>query len=63
MSHDPSRKTFLAKLIGIAAVASLAPRLFAKRAAAAADASTPVKAAGFTLQRESRAVARRADSI
>jgi len=52
-------------LLGLVAVAGLAPRLFAKSASAvsttsAANASAPK---AFTLQSETRAVSRRADSV
>lgn len=65
VSHDPSRKSFLGKLIGLVAVAGLAPRLFAK-SASSVTASTATPAAApkpFTLQSETRAVSRRADSV
>lgn len=65
VSHDPSRKNFLAKLLGLAAVAGIAPRLFAKSASSViAPGATPSAAPkSFTLQSESRAVSRRADSV
>ena len=59
MSHDPSRKHFLAKLIGLVAVAGLAPKLLAKSAAPATP--TPVKSPVVSLRPETRAVARRGD--
>ena len=61
MSHDPSRKTFLLKLLGFTAGAGFAARFFtraAKRAAAKAPASAPI-----TLRTEPRAIARRADTV
>jgi hypothetical protein len=51
VSQDPSRKQFLAKVLGLVAVAGLAPKLLAKPAA-------PTPAA--SLQPEIRAVSRRA---
>ncbi|HXA81167.1 MAG TPA: hypothetical protein VNV14_07840 [Opitutaceae bacterium] len=61
MSHDPSRKTFLLKLLGLTAGAAFAARFFnraAKRAAANAPASAPI-----ALRTEPRAIARRADTV
>ena len=61
MSHDPSRKTFLLKLLGFTAAAGFAARCFtrtAKRAAAQAPASAPI-----ALRTEPRAIARRADTV
>ena len=61
MSHDPSRKTFLLKLLGFTAAAGFAARFFtrtAKRAAAKAPASAPV-----ALRTEPRAIARRTDTV
>ena len=63
VSHDPSRKSFLAKLVGLVAVAGFAPRLLAK----AQESSRPVNAAAvvskFALRPDARAVARRSDSV
>jgi hypothetical protein len=61
VSHDPSRKTFLLKLLGFTAAAGFAARFLtrgAKRAAAKAPASAPV-----ALRTEPRAIARRADTV
>ena len=61
MSHDPSRKTFLLKLLGFTAAAGFAARFAtraAKRAGAKAPASAPV-----ALRTEPRAIARRADTV
>jgi hypothetical protein len=61
VSHDPSRKTFLLKLLGFTAGAGFAARLFnraAKRAAAKARASAPI-----VLRTEPRAIARRGDTV
>jgi hypothetical protein len=61
VSHDPTRKSFLAKLIGLVAVAGLAPRLVTK-AATTPPAAKPT-APSIHLRPDSRAVARRADSV
>ena len=61
VSHDPTRKHFFAKIIGLIAAAGLAPRLLAK--APAQPAQTPVASGGIELRPETRAVARRADSV
>ncbi len=61
VSHDPSRKSFLGKLSGIVALIGLAPRLLVKTVAAspaAAENARPV-----VLRPDSRAVARRAESV
>jgi len=61
VSHDPSRKRFLGKLTGLLALAGIAPRLVAKSAAAVtapAEIARPV-----VLRPDSRAVARRAESV
>jgi hypothetical protein len=63
VSHDPTRKQFFAKLLGAAAVASLAPKLVAKSSlttAAAPVSSAPVR---FQLRSDTRAVTRRPDSV
>jgi len=61
VSHDPSRKHFLAKLIGLFAVVGIAPRLLAKPVQAPSIPAAPA-ASGITLRPESRAVARRGDA-
>jgi len=61
--HDPSRKSFLAKLVGLVAVAGFAPRMLAKLPESAASKGSAAPVSSFTLQPESRAVARRSDSI
>lgn len=61
VSHDPTRKHFFAKLIGLIAAAGLAPRLLAKTPAR--PASAPAATGGIELRPETRAVARRADSV
>jgi len=63
VSHDPSRKSFLGKLIGLFAVASLAPRVLAKTAVNAATEDSKKAPAPFSLRPDSRAVSRRADSV
>jgi hypothetical protein len=60
VSHDPTRKHFFAKLIGLIAAAGLAPRLLAQSQASRARPVTPPQ---IELRPESRAVARRADSV
>ena len=61
--HDPSRKSFLAKLVGLVAVVGLAPRMLAKLPESTGTKGSPAPVSSFTLQRESRAVARRSESI
>jgi hypothetical protein len=59
VSHDPSRKRFLTKMLGLAAVGALAPKAVAK---ALAPESTQVqggKTVGFSIRPQPRAVARR----
>jgi hypothetical protein len=61
VTHDASRKGFLAKMLGLVAVAGLAPRWLAKAATERPDrtaASAPV-----TIRPDARAVARRSDTI
>jgi hypothetical protein len=60
VSHDPTRKTFLLKLLGFAAGAGFAARFFARaiRRAPAAPPPAPV-----TLRSETRAIARRAGTV
>jgi hypothetical protein len=61
VSHDPTRKTFLMKLLGFTAGAGLAARFFtraAKQVTAQAPAPAPI-----ALRTEPRAVARRADTV
>jgi len=60
VTHDPSRKGFLAKMAGLIAVAGLAPRLLANASLAPAPSTTvsPVK-----IRPDARAVARRNDSV
>ena len=59
MSQHQSRKHFLAKALGLTAAAVAIPRAFAKRATA--NPVAPV--APVTLAVESRAIARRNDSL
>jgi hypothetical protein len=61
VSHDPTRKTFLLRLLGFTAGAGFAARFFsrvAKRAAAQAPVSAPI-----VLRTEPRAIARRTDTV
>jgi hypothetical protein len=60
VSHDPSRKSFLGKLTGIVALVGLAPRLLVKSAAAAPASE---KANPVLVRPDSRAVARRVESV
>jgi len=63
VSHDPSRKSFLAKLIGFIAVAGLAPRVVAKSTLSVEPTNQPAPVLPFTLRTDARAVARRADAV
>lgn len=56
MSHDPSRKHFLAKLLGLAAVTGLAPKLLAKPETKQGSSRPAEKP--FALRPETRAVPR-----
>jgi hypothetical protein len=62
VSHDPSRKSFLGKLVGFAALASLAPRVFARTVGVSTTANA-ASSSTFKLSPDSRAVARRPDSV
>jgi hypothetical protein len=63
VSHDPSRKSFVGKLVGLIALAGFGPRLLAKLPANT-PSTTPAKTgAPFAVRSDSRAVARRADSV
>ncbi|MFA6962499.1 MAG: hypothetical protein WC205_17215 [Opitutaceae bacterium] len=62
MSHQHSRKTFFAKLLGLFAVAGVAPKLLAK--SSASPAAAPVSAeAPFKVTQDSRTVARSGDTV
>jgi len=65
VSHDPSRKSFLGKLFALAAFAGVAPRLLAKSVVRNSASELPAAATPkpFSLRSESRAVARRSDSV
>lgn len=63
VSHDPSRKRFLGKLIGLTAIVGLAPQALAKPVVAAADVPQPRDSAKFAIRPDARAIARRADSL
>lgn len=57
VSHQHSRKTFFAKLLGLFAVAGVAPKLLAKPSAS--PAAAPVSGtAPFKVSQDSRTVAR-----
>jgi hypothetical protein len=63
VSHDPSRKSFLAKMIGLGAAVGLAPRLVARAAVTPAAADTPATKPAVVVRPDARAVARRTDSV
>jgi len=63
VSHDPTRKSFLAKLIGLVAIAGLAPRALAKSAATASAPETGSPVSRIALRPDARAVARRPDAL
>jgi hypothetical protein len=67
VSQDHSRKHFLAKFIGLIAVGGFVPKLFSRPAGAAGAAPgsdiPAARPASFQLKPETRAVARRADSV
>jgi len=61
VTQPTSRKQFFAKLLGLAAVASVLPKVFAKTAVASvakAENNLP-----FAIQTDSRAVVRQVDSV
>jgi len=61
VSHDPSRKQFFAKLLGLTAAFGFLPKLLAKSAVVTrAPGSSPSRV--VAIRPESRAVARRADA-
>jgi dihydropteroate synthase len=57
VTHDPSRKHFLGKILGLAAAAGVSTRLLARSAAAALPAA-PAAAPVIVARPEPRAVAR-----
>jgi hypothetical protein len=59
VSHDPSRKRFLARMLGFAAVGALAPRAVAEAAAGPRTNKADGNAVAFRLRPQARAVARR----
>lgn len=62
VSHQHSRKTFFAKLLGLFAVAGVAPKLLAKPTAS--PAAAPVsESAPFKVSQDSRAVARSGETV
>jgi hypothetical protein len=62
VTHNSSRKAFLARLLGVTALLGSFPKLFAK--AATTSVITPdSNARPFELRPDARAVARRADSV
>jgi hypothetical protein len=62
VSHEQTRKSFLAKALGLAVVAFSLPRTLVK-AAPVAPVSTSGSAATVTPVPQTRTVARRADSL
>jgi hypothetical protein len=60
VSHDQTRKHFLAKFIGLIAVAGVAPKFLARPAV---TSTSPAPTASFQLQPEARAVARRSEPV
>ncbi len=64
VSNNPSRKRFLTKLLGLTAVAGVAPKLLAGSPQPAATGGKAARAPGvIELRPESRAVARREDTV
>jgi hypothetical protein len=63
VSHDPSRKQFFAKLLGLIAAAGVAPKLLARSSSTPAAESVRSAPMPFQLRPEARAVSRRADSV
>ncbi|MSU48589.1 MAG: hypothetical protein EXS37_05750 [Opitutus sp.] len=63
MTHHTSRKKFFGKLLGVAAAATVAPKLFANSVPGASPASTPARSPStgraFELRHDARAVVRR----
>jgi hypothetical protein len=59
VSHDPSRKRFLAKMLGLVAMGALAPRAVARAAVPASTNKEGGRAATFRVRPQPRAVARR----
>jgi hypothetical protein len=58
VSHDPTRKHFLAKMLGLAALGAVAPRAAVRSAVTAATNKEDGKAVAFRLRPQPRAVAR-----
>ncbi|MBC8040868.1 MAG: hypothetical protein H7Y06_10020 [Opitutaceae bacterium] len=63
MSHQHSRKSFFAKLLGLIAVAGVAPKLLAKPSASPAAASVSDAAPSIKVSQDSRTVARSGDAV
>jgi len=65
VTQHPSRKHFLAKLLGVFAVSSVGAKLVAKPAAGAAVGRNRAvtSSGGLEVRGDSRTVARRADSL
>lgn len=62
VSHDPSRKQFFAKLLGLTAAFGFLPRMLAKSAATTVATTTAPESFPVIVRAESRAVVRRADA-
>ncbi len=60
--HFQSRKSFIAKLLGLAAAVGLAPKLAAKSVARVA-APVTAEPSTFQLKQDTRAVSRHSDSV
>jgi len=64
VSHEPSRKQFFAKLLGFAASLAFVRKFVAKSAPGLSGSNGPAApAAPVVLRPETRAIARRADSV
>jgi hypothetical protein len=63
VSHQHSRKNFFAKLLGLFAVAGVAPKLLAKSTVSSAVAAPVPPAAPFKVSADSRTVARSGDAV
>jgi hypothetical protein len=63
VTHDHTRKHFIAKLLGMIAAAGFAPKLLAKPARMVTAEPAAPAASSFQLRSESRAVARAANSV
>jgi hypothetical protein len=62
VSHQHSRKTFFAKLLGLIAVAGVAPKLLAK-STVSSTAAPALPSVPFKVSADSRTVARSGDLV